>query len=268
MTTSSEERNGELVTTTRPDPLAILQRAIDRGVDADKLGKLMDLAERWHAMQAEQAFNASLSACQREIHAHPVVKAENNPQTRSKYADLAAINAAIVPIYTGHGFSLDFTEGEPPEHKKTDHIRVIGCLRHEGGFSREYFLDVPLDGKGIKGNANMTPTHAFGSTLSYGRRYMTCPIFNVALRGEDNDGNTGASPPITITPDQLYVVNTLLDECDKAAVPINREKFTAWLREATGAAKTSEIPQRHFLKVYQFLAAARNRKPAEKGVAK
>jgi hypothetical protein len=42
---------------------------------------------------------------------------------------------------------------------------------------------------GPKGNQNKTATHGFGSTMSYGRRYLICLIFNITLTNEDQDGN-------------------------------------------------------------------------------
>ena len=42
----------------------------------------------------------------------------NNPQTRSRYASYFALDNAVRPIYTKHGFSLTFDTGDgaPDQH--------------------------------------------------------------------------------------------------------------------------------------------------------
>ena len=54
-----------------------------------------------------------------------------NPQTRSKYASLAAIDRALRPIYTKHGFSVTFDTGEDaPENVSVDtrHCRHVAAI--------------------------------------------------------------------------------------------------------------------------------------------
>lgn len=46
---------------------------------------------------------------------------------------------------------------------------------------------MPADGKGAKGGDVMTKTHAAGSAMSYGQRYLLKMIFNLAV-GDDDDG--------------------------------------------------------------------------------
>jgi hypothetical protein len=60
---------------------------------------------------------------------------------------------------------------------------------HLGGHVKPYQVDMPADGKGAKGGDVMTKTHATGSALSYGMRYLLKLIFNVAVGEDDDDGN-------------------------------------------------------------------------------
>jgi hypothetical protein len=53
---------------------------------------------------------------------------------------------------------------------------------------------MPADGKGAKGGDVMTRTHATGSALSYGMRYLLKMIFNVAVGEDDDDGNDADEP--------------------------------------------------------------------------
>src|ERR1700680_2664548 len=65
------------------NPMTLLKSALDRGLDIEKLDKLMDLAERWEAGQAARAFGEAVKAFQLEMPA--IVK--GNP-VRNKDGDL------------------------------------------------------------------------------------------------------------------------------------------------------------------------------------
>ena len=169
-------------------PAAMIQLAIAGKADLDKLEKLLELQERWEANEARKVFASSFTLAQAEIEC--VVKKEINPQTHSKYASLEDIITSANPIYTRQGFSVIFHEGETT---KPDHIRICADVLHAAGHKEPYYYDVPMDGKGIKGNANMTGIHAKASSTSYARRYLMCLIWNIPT-GDDNDGNTAHAP--------------------------------------------------------------------------
>lgn len=172
--------------------LDMIERAArDPQVDIDKLEKLVAMKERMMAQAAEQAFNAALSQAQSEM--RPVAADSSNPQTRSKYASYLALDRAMRPVYTRHGFSLSFDTGDIAA---TDVVRVLCHVAHREGHTRTYHVDMPADGKGAKGGDVMTKTHAAGSAMSYGQRYLLKLIFNIAV-GDDDDGNAASSEPIT-----------------------------------------------------------------------
>src|SRR5678815_2578692 len=126
-------------------PLALIQQAIHKGVDADYMGKLMDLQERWEKGIAVKEFNTAMQAAQAEMGV--IICDSFNPQTKSKYPSVESINRTIKPIYTRHGFALSFDEGEAIEGR----CRTTCEVMHIGGHSKHYHLDLALDGKGIKG---------------------------------------------------------------------------------------------------------------------
>jgi len=170
-----------------PEVAAIIQvierAALNPAVDIDKMERLLQMQERVMARNAEQAFNAAMSAAQAAL--GPVATDAANPQTKSRYASYAALDRAVRPIYTAHGFSLSFNTGESPI---AEHLRVICRVAHGAGHSEHYHVDMPADGKGAKGGDVMTKTHATGAAMSYGQRYLLKLIFNIAV-GDDNDGN-------------------------------------------------------------------------------
>lgn len=215
----------------------IIERAArDPNVDIDKMQRLMDMREREMARMAQVAFNEAMKAAQSEM--PQVVRDADNDQTRSKYARYETISEAIQPVITKHGFSLTFGEGKP-DHP--NHIRVVCEVMHEAGHTKHYYADVPFDNVGMKGNANKTNTHAYGSTKSYGKRYLKCDIFDVAVKNEDDDGNTGGAVNTeTISQDQVKIILKLIEETDT-----DTEKFCK-------RGKVNSIPE---IRASEFAAA-------------
>jgi hypothetical protein len=159
--------------------------ATDPNVSVEKIERLMALWERGEARKAETAFNRALAAAQKEMRS--VAADAFNPQTRSKYASYEALDKALRPIYTKHGFAVSFPgtgDAAFPEH-----VRVLCKLTHHDGHAERYHIDMPADGKGAKGGDVMTKTHAVASGVSYGMRYLLKMVFNVAVGEDDDDGN-------------------------------------------------------------------------------
>lgn len=180
------------------DPMFdLMQRALcDPSVDADKLGKVLELANRQRdrdreiareddALAAKRAFMRAFKNVKSEL--PQVVKDARNSQTSSDYATAEKLDAAITPIMTKYGFFISFVEGNKPRDESRMHI--IGVLGHEGGHEREYPVQVPIAGVGMKGNRMMTSTHGYGATKTYGRRYTKLDIWDIAVMDKDSDGN-------------------------------------------------------------------------------
>lgn len=165
--------------------LAIISRAAsDPGVDIEKTERLWAMYAGMKARDAEAAFNSAMNKAQAEM--GRVSADAANRQTNSVYATYGKLDAKVRPIYSRHGFSLSFDTGDgAPEGC----LRVLAYVSHTAGHTRTYRADIPNDGKGAKGGDVMTKTHASGSAMSYGMRYLLKLIFNVAIGEEDNDGN-------------------------------------------------------------------------------
>jgi hypothetical protein len=200
--------------------LAIIERAArDPSVDIDKLERLISMQERVQARDAELEFNRAMNAAQAEM--RPISANASNPQTRSRYATFDKLDRALRPIYTHHGFSHSFDEGESP---KPDHVRVLCYLAHISGHTRTYHRDMPADGKGAKGGDVMTKTHAAGAAGSYGARYLLKGIWNVAIGDEDDDGNGGAvNHPVSV--DQYDALKKRISD-----VQADEPKFCEFMR--------------------------------------
>lgn len=168
--------------------LAMIERvALDPRANISKMQELMAMRKEAKADAAREAYMRAMNAVQAEI--QPVVRKAENKHTRSKYAKIEAIDESIRPIYTKHGFSLSFDSEDLPENR----VRIICHVMHVDGHQVTHKLAGEMDTKGAKGNENKNEMQGLGSSASYLRRYLTCLIFNVVMRDEDDDGNGAGS---------------------------------------------------------------------------
>lgn len=182
--------------------LQVIERAArDPNVDVDKMERLMAMHERIMARQAKTAYNAALAELQPKL---PVIteKGEINHNGRliGKYALWEDVVQTIAPMMSEHGFALSFRLS-----RDTERQNVTGILSHRDGHSEETTLSLPLDMSGAK-----NPVQGVGSTVSYGKRYVTQALLNLVSRGEDDDGQGGASG--TITAEQKETLIALMKE--------------------------------------------------------
>lgn len=193
---------GRQVAIAQPQPPVTIDQQIilasrDPAVDVGKMKALVELRTEMRMEEAREAFNIALSTAQSEM--RPIEADANNPSTKSKYATLYQVDKALRPIYSKHGLGISFNTADCP---LPGHTRVIAYVSR-GLHVREYQYDVAIDAKGPKGNDVMNKTHAGGSALSYGKRYLLCMIFNVTLdrggarsRGGDDDGNAAGGADV------------------------------------------------------------------------
>jgi len=199
------------------ESLALLKQALsDPKVDADKLGQLLDVQERWEANEALKLFNKAMHAAQCDMPV--VVKDAANKLIGNRYARLETVAKAIKPIYMKHGFSLSFSE-EPCD--RPDYLIIVGTVRHIGNHVEKYRRYAPIDDKGPKGGDVKTKLHGCQSTVSYIQRNLLCSIFGVTVADDDNDGNKEPDPPKTISENQVDQIETYIGNLPKGT----REKI-------------------------------------------
>jgi hypothetical protein len=190
----------------------IVELASNPNTNPVMFDKLVEWQEREQARQAEMAYNIAMNAAQAEI--QPVARTAENTQTRSFYAKLEHVDAAIRPIYLLHGFSLEYNTVAP---LTPGHIRVE-CRCSHTGHSRLFYREAPADTVGPKGAAVKTVLHGGGSTETYLKRYIACGIFNVVFKNQDDDGMRGGT--VYVTGDEIQQLDELL-----LAAAADRTKF-------------------------------------------
>lgn len=200
------------------DFLGIIERlAKNPDIDVAKIQQILDMQERILDRNAKQAFNAAMTRTQKRIEL--VVAKSKNEQTNSTYADLKAVLISAKPIYTEEGFSLMFYEGETTKEK---HKRVCVDIMHEAGHTEKRYGNFAIQTTGIAGKPMMTEIHGEGSAFSYGRRYLTCMIFNIPTG--DDDGNAAGGEPEYIDEKQK---STIVDYIADRGV--DEKKFLAYM---------------------------------------
>jgi len=232
--------------------ISMIERAArDSSVDIDKMERLMLMHEKIESRRAEQAFNAAMALAQSEM--LPIARKIQNKHLNTHYADLAAVSDGVTPIVGRHGFGLSFSEFQ----STVPDCMGIACeVTHAGGFSKRYEFNVPIDGAGLRGNANKTAVQTYGSTFTYGRRYAMLGVFNVATK-TDTDGNRPKTEDGPISDKQIAELTKLITDTGS-----NIDQFL----EFCEVPSLADIWRSNFDKA-KALLLAKQKKQAEKGTA-
>ena len=169
------------------------------------------------------------------------IKDKNNQYFKSKYADFANVVSAVKPALAKYG--LCFVQ---PVHHIEGYAAVETIIIHESGQTLSCGVtSVPVLGK--KGQADVD-AQAYGSALTYARRYSLSSAFGVAPEEvgafKDDDGNRACNKkaqesPVIVEEKKKMSHQELLDYaaevsrrlCSEARVVMGSEfpKFCEWL---------------------------------------
>jgi hypothetical protein len=231
------------------NPMTILDRLTAQNVDPEKLGRVIDLVRDWNRDQSIKAFNRSKNACDAEM--PDVIEDAKNTQTGGTYALLETVQRKSKPIYTKHGFSLSWSEGELVGDLRT----VVMTVRHVDGHVDTVIGHYPIDGEGPKGGRTMNQLQGTVSAHTYAQRDMARLYFNIILAGLDADGN--AFQPL-IDEKQVEVLNNLFEDCRTAGNEVDQVKFQGWISTFQKPIENvGGIEKRWFGKVKEFLESKR-----------
>ncbi|MFA6063917.1 MAG: ERF family protein [Gallionella sp.] len=219
-------------------PMGMLQLAVQRGDDIEKITKLMELAERMQANQARQDFNSAFAQFKAE--AVRIVKrteTTSGPLEGKKYANLFDVVAAITEPLAKHGLSMAWklTKDDPTW------MEVTCTLRHSSGHSESVSMGAAPD-TGPGRNA----IQARGSAKSYLERYTATAITGLAASNTDDDGSGGKAD--TLTEEQAATIVALIED-----VGADKAKFLKFLKVKT----IEEIPAKAYAYAVESLNAKR-----------
>jgi len=171
-----------------PEPVSMFERLVkDPTVDVEKLERLMAMHERMLAQQAKAAFYADFAQMQAKL---PTVQ-ERGRTNNGAYATHEDIVEAVRPVLREFGFILTFRTTFPDPGT----VKVIGVLAHRAGHAEETEFISKADTSG-----NKNAIQALGSAQSYGQRYTTRALLNIASREDDDDGRKAGGKPAPEVP--------------------------------------------------------------------
>jgi hypothetical protein len=147
---------------------------------------MLELRSAEHARQAAHTYRAAMAACQADV--DPVRANCSNPQTRSRYADLAALDGAIRPVYTAHGFSLSF---DTIASERPDYVRIVCKVYHSGGHCETHGLDVPGRWRRSEGRPGHDQSARARQRLHLCTQVFDAMAFNIAIDRDDDANYAG-----------------------------------------------------------------------------
>lgn len=171
-------------------PSSMIELAITKGADLDKLEKLMELQDRWDKNEAKKSYieaMAEFKADPPEIEKDKKVSFGSG-KTSYRHASLANVTKKINQGLSKHGLSVAWTT-----FQNNGDITVTCTITHKFGHSESTSLSASPDTSGSK-NA----IQAIGSTISYLERYTVLALTGLATHDMDDDGQEGGIEYITL----------------------------------------------------------------------
>jgi hypothetical protein len=162
-------------------PLTLLNIAIEKGADIEKLEKLMNLHLTWEKEQAKKAYWEAMTAFKAnppEIDKDRNVKYKTDKGiTEYNHASLGNVTEKINMELSKHGLSASWITKQ-----EADKVSVTCRIAHISGHFEETSLTAAPDNSGGKNNIQ-----ALGSTITYLERYTILALTGLATY-EDDDG--------------------------------------------------------------------------------
>ena len=225
-------------------PSALIELAISKGADLDKLEKLLTLQERYNAIEAKKAYNkamAEFKACPPDIDKDRTVQYQPKEGKAVKYnhASLYNVTDKINSELSKHGLSASWSV------QQNGIISVTCRITHVKGHSEETTLSAPSDTSGSK-----NIIQAIGSTITYLQRYSLLSLTGLATHDQDDDGQASSAPVEYIDDRQRSELHDLAVDCG-ADMP----KFMAYLK----VEDLTKLPKNEFAKAKLALIAKKGR---------
>uniref|UniRef100_A0A6M3J689 Putative Erf family protein n=1 Tax=viral metagenome TaxID=1070528 RepID=A0A6M3J689_9ZZZZ len=227
-------------------PALLMQLALNKGADLDRLEKMLQIQERWEANEARKAYYEALS----RFKEHPPELSRSKRVNYTKkdgsvtdywHADLGVSSEIIDKALGAVGLAKTW-KTEQDGNK----ITVTCTLTHQLGHSESTSLTAEPD---LSGNKNSI--QGIGSTIFYLERYTLFAITGLAPRGIDDDGMGSEGEPEFITDEQRIEIEQII--VDKGVDP---EKFLAYMK----VEDVETIPANAYTKAINALKKAKGTK--------
>lgn len=183
--------------------LDMIDKAIEKGFSTEQLQQLIGMQSQMEDRQAAREYADALTGFARDCpmilkaHVGKITSAKGENSSFSyQYASYDDIMGAIAPILAAHRIVVSFEE--PSDNAQVKRIVII--LR-VGTHVESRTFNIPAPPPGF--NA----TQAFGSWLSYAKRYSLTAALNIAGTDRDNDA---AGLMDTLSPGQVKDLQAMI----------------------------------------------------------
>lgn len=231
---SENQEKYEIVTDN--SPAAMMQVALSKGADLDKIEKMLALQERWEANEAKKAYHAAMAAFKADP---PEIEKDRKVsygqgKTSYSHATLANVTDKINQSLSKQGLSAAWKTFQDEKG-----VTVTCTITHKLGHSESTSLTAAPDNSGSK-NA----IQAVGSTITYLCRYTLLALTGLATHDMDDDGAASEA----ISAEQAKELNDLI-----ASKKVDAVKFLAYMK----AESVEVIPAKDFDRAVAVLKKAK-----------
>ena len=222
--------NNELVTIS--DPIQLLARAVEKGVDVEQLRELMALEREWRADKAKAEYAAAMTkfGTLRQVVGHNR-KGKTAGSVDFSYSDFPKLVKAVTPWLSECGLSFSHRHDAPvmKPDSTVGHVLVYCRILHSAGHSEEFMYPAVPDGR-LDGK--VSPSQLIQLAITYAKRQTLAEGLGIAT-AEDKHDDDSQKPEAVVSDEQAANLTALMDECIK-----NRKAFLEWL----GVEKISDLP--------------------------
>lgn len=143
-------------------PAALMQIALTKGMDLDKLEKMLELQIKWEERESKKAFVKAMAAF--KLNPPDIYKDRKNAQFDSMYTSLDGLVNKTIPELSKHGFSHNWTYSTAANGNP----EVTCVLTHELGHSISVTQDAaPIQSKNKSGQVVTNPIQQVKCTQTY-----------------------------------------------------------------------------------------------------
>jgi hypothetical protein len=210
------EANHLVVRATAPqpiDPLALVERAIEKGVDVAQLQGLVDLARQMKQDAAAEQFALALASYQAEVptvfkRRTAKIKTSGGGEYSYGFASYDDVMRVAGPVLAKHKIAVSFST------EQVQNMLKVVCRIRVGTHFEDHPFTVPIPAMSVN------DTQKFGAALAYAKRYAFCAATNTVVTDEDTDAEALVD---TITEGQAKELDALM-----VKKGVNVAKFLRW----------------------------------------
>lgn len=223
----------------RADPMQMIATLIEKGVSVADMKDLFELQRRHEEQQSIRAYAEAVTDFQMRCPSiHKKRTADIGGKFQYQYASYDDIDFEIRPLLNECGLVVSFSSQLVPAAKAME----ITCTIRHGIYATEHRMTVPIPGSA------MNDAQAYGSALSYAKRYALTAALNIIVTDSDDDAQRAKMT--MVTDEELKRLEALIAE---KRVDVTR--FLNWCTTSTGypVEKLEDIDRAFFRKAEHTL---------------